>query len=50
MGSIIFLAIGVVIVAIVLGAWGITTSSKAGDEALERDEHEISRGRQLGGR
>jgi hypothetical protein len=47
MGLILAIAIVVVVLAIVLGAWGITTENR-GEEVLERDELEISRGRQPG--
>ena len=47
MGSTLLIALAVVVVAIILGAWGITTADPGG-ESLERDEQEISRGRQPG--
>jgi len=47
MASTLLIALAVVVVAIVLGAWGITTSDPA-DASLERDERDISRGRQPG--
>jgi hypothetical protein len=48
MGLVLAIAVVVVVAAIALGAWGITTENRD-EEALERDELEISRGRQPGG-
>ena len=47
MGSVLLVAIVIFVVAVALGAWGITTDDPA-DETLGRDEHDISRGRQPG--
>jgi hypothetical protein len=50
MGSVVLLVGMLVLVGLLVGAWLVLASSDRTQEALERDEREISRGRDVGAR
>jgi hypothetical protein len=50
MGSIVLAVAALVVVGLVLGGWLVLASSNRVQDALERDEREISRGRDVGAR
>jgi hypothetical protein len=48
MGSLIILIAVVLVFGVLAGGWAIAKTGSEYDDALERDEHTVSRGRQPG--
>jgi hypothetical protein len=50
MGSVVLAVAALVVVGLLLGGWLVLAGSNRAQDALERDEREISRGRDVGAR
>lgn len=50
MGSVVLAVAALVVVGLVLGGWLVLAGSGGAQDALERDERDISRGRDVGAR
>jgi hypothetical protein len=50
MGSVVLAVAALVVVGLLLGGWLVLASSDRAQDALERDERDISRGRDVGAR